>query len=70
MAATTKSKDTKTGNETNNETTAKMTAGCRIHFADGNKGGVGKSFLARVLYQYFRNYSGDGIGETGWPMNN
>jgi hypothetical protein len=24
-----------------------------IHFADGNKGGVGKSFLARTLYQYF-----------------
>jgi CobQ/CobB/MinD/ParA nucleotide binding domain len=24
----------------------------RIHFADGNKGGVGKSFLARTLYQY------------------
>jgi hypothetical protein len=24
---------------------------CRIHFADGNKGGVGKSFLARTLYQ-------------------
>jgi hypothetical protein len=23
----------------------------RIHFADGNKGGVGKSFLARTLYQ-------------------
>jgi CobQ/CobB/MinD/ParA nucleotide binding domain len=56
MAATTKSKDTKTGNETNHETTAKTTAGCRIHFADGNKGGVGKSFLARVLYQYFLDY--------------
>jgi hypothetical protein len=25
----------------------------RIHLADGNKGGVGKSMLARTLYQYF-----------------
>lgn len=26
---------------------------CRIHFADGNKGGVGKSFFCRTLYQWF-----------------
>ena len=25
----------------------------RIHFADGNKGGVGKSVLCRTLYQWF-----------------
>ncbi len=33
--------------QTENKTAVK----CRIHFADGNKGGVGKSFLARTLYQ-------------------
>ncbi|MBE7386250.1 MAG: hypothetical protein F6J95_033280 [Leptolyngbya sp. SIO1E4] len=25
----------------------------RVHFADGNKGGVGKSFFCRTLYQWF-----------------
>jgi hypothetical protein len=31
------------------------TVNLKIHFADGNKGGVGKSFLARTLYQYCLN---------------
>jgi hypothetical protein len=33
-----------------------------IHFADGNKGGVGKSFLCRTLYQWFLDKS---IGVCG-----
>lgn len=40
----------------------------RIHFADGNKGGVGKSMLARTLYQCFldRNKPVKGVdADTG-----
>lgn len=33
------------------EAVAQAAVKYRIHFADGNKGGVGKSFLARTLYQ-------------------
>jgi hypothetical protein len=33
-----------------------------IHFADGNKGGVGKSFLARTLYQYFIDHKQAALG--------
>ncbi|MEO0373970.1 MAG: hypothetical protein AAF329_04955 [Cyanobacteria bacterium P01_A01_bin.17] len=34
----------------------------RIHFADGNKGGVGKSFLCRTLYQWFKDKAVPVIG--------
>ena len=34
----------------------------RIHFADGNKGGVGKSFFARTLYQWFQDHTLPVIG--------
>ncbi len=47
MAATTSKK---TASKTPNKHDLKSKL--RIHFADGNKGGVGKSFLARTLYQY------------------
>lgn len=33
-----------------------------IHLADGNKGGVGKSFLCRTLYQWFLDKKVDAIG--------
>jgi hypothetical protein len=48
MTATTKTQAKKT--------TAQKTvqpSKIRIHFADGNKGGVGKSMLCRTLYQWF-----------------
>jgi CobQ/CobB/MinD/ParA nucleotide binding domain len=38
--------------KTEPKTAKASTQKLRIHFADGNKGGVGKSFLARTLYQY------------------
>jgi hypothetical protein len=41
-----------TSRKTETKTAKASTQKLRIHFADGNKGGVGKSFLARTLYQY------------------
>lgn len=41
-----------TSRKTETKTAKATTQKLRIHFADGNKGGVGKSFLARTLYQY------------------
>jgi hypothetical protein len=43
---------TTTSRKTETKTAKATTQKLRIHFADGNKGGVGKSFLARTLYQY------------------
>jgi hypothetical protein len=43
---------TTTSRKTETKTAKSSTQKLRIHFADGNKGGVGKSFLARTLYQY------------------
>ncbi|NEQ47827.1 MAG: hypothetical protein F6K00_31595 [Leptolyngbya sp. SIOISBB] len=34
----------------------------RIHLADGNKGGVGKSFLCRTLYQWFVDHQVPVVG--------
>jgi hypothetical protein len=47
---------TTTGKTQTKKTTAQKTVQpsmIRIHFADGNKGGVGKSMLCRTLYQWF-----------------
>lgn len=43
---------TTTSRKMETKTAKANTQKLRIHFADGNKGGVGKSFLARTLYQY------------------
>ena len=53
MAATSKKSSAKA---------TKATITNRIHFADGNKGGVGKSFLARSLYQWFLDHETPVIG--------
>ncbi|MEO0374266.1 MAG: hypothetical protein AAF329_06460 [Cyanobacteria bacterium P01_A01_bin.17] len=41
-----------------------------IHFADGNKGGVGKSFVARTLYQWFIDHQVPVIGFDTDPEDN
>jgi hypothetical protein len=43
---------TATAKKTEPKTVKLNSTKLKIHFADGNKGGVGKSFLARTLYQY------------------
>ncbi|NEQ51762.1 MAG: hypothetical protein F6K11_16745 [Leptolyngbya sp. SIO3F4] len=39
--------------QTNRKLESELGVNQRIHFADGNKGGVGKSVLCRTLYQWF-----------------
>ena len=51
-----------TAKTTQKQTPPQPQINSRIHFADGNKGGVGKSFLCRTLYQWFHDHRTPVIG--------
>ena len=52
----------KTHSDARETTPSRSADGLGIHFADGNKGGVGKSLFCRTLYQWFLDHQHAVIG--------